>query len=160
MFWCGGINAEFEIIEDKMMKIGTEKTIAIAHLVQSADKKSPCRRLHGHNLRVIVEIEGTVKTDGMIVDFRHIKEIINELDHKTLIPQGLTTRDGNDIVIETEYNRYVIPKSDCVILYITTITAENLAKYLVYRIDEILDDGDSVTVTVYESDKSYATARK
>lgn len=143
-----------------MMKIGTEKTIAVAHLVQSADEKSPCRRLHGHNLRIIVEIEGKVKLDGMIVDFRHIKEIINELDHKTLIPQELATWDGNDILIETEYNRYVIPKSDCAILYITTVTAENLAKYLVYRIDEIIDNNDSVTVTVYESDKSYAMARK
>lgn len=143
-----------------MMKIGTEKTIAVAHLVQSADEKSPCRRLHGHNLRIIVEIEGEVKLDGMIVDFRHIKEIINELDHKTLIPQELATWDGNDILIETEYNRYVIPKSDCAILYITTVTAENLAKYLVYRIDEIIDNNDSVTVTVYESDKSYAMARK
>lgn len=143
-----------------MIKIGTEKTIAIAHLVQSADEKSPCRRLHGHNIRVIVEIEGEIKTDGMIVDFRHVKEIINKLDHKTIIPQDIATLDGNDVIIDTYYNRYVIPKSDCVILHVGTITAENLATYFVYKIDDLLDEEDTVTITVYESDKSFATMRR
>jgi len=76
------------------MLIQTEKTIAIAHLVQTADEDSPCRRLHGHNLKVIVTINGEVKTDGMIVDFRHIKELINKLDHKTVIPGSLVVSEG------------------------------------------------------------------
>ncbi len=129
-------------------------------MVQTADEKSPCRRLHGHNIKIIVEIEGEIKPDGMVVDFRHIKELINGLDHKTLIPQDIATWDGDDIIVNADYNRYIIPKSDCVILYITAITAENLADYFVYRIDELLSGKDSVTVTVYESDKSYAMARK
>ena len=91
------------------MLIQTEKIIAIAHLVQTANEKSPCRRLHGHNLRVVVTINGEVKNDGMVVDFRHIKELINQLDHKTLIPWPLVVGEEDGLLyIETGYNKIAL----------------------------------------------------
>lgn len=138
------------------MKIRTEKTIAIAHLVQSADKRSPCRRLHGHNIRIIVEIEGEPKSDGMIVDFRHVKEIINELDHLTLLPRDIVTTYESSYVVELDYASFSLPMDMCYIVPVPAITAEHLAEFLCGKISNLLGTEESVKVIVYESDKSYA----
>jgi 6-pyruvoyl-tetrahydropterin synthase len=138
------------------MKIKTEKTIAIAHLVQSADERSPCRRLHGHNIRIIVEIEGKPKKDGMVVDFRHVKGIINDLDHLTLLPRDIVTLFEGSYVIDVGYARFSLPMNMCYILPVPAVTAEHLAEFLCGKISVLLDDEESVKVTVYESSKSCA----
>ena len=48
-----------------------------------------CEHMHGHNYKLIVTIEGEIKSDGMILDFKKIKEIVEEkilekLDHTHL----------------------------------------------------------------------------
>jgi len=141
------------------MLIQTEKTIAIAHLVQTADEDSPCRRLHGHNLKVVVTINGEVKTDGMIVDFRHIKELINKLDHKTVIPGSLVVSEGDGLLyIETGYSRLALPITDVVALNLQVITAETLAIYFAREIERLVGEKDHVLLKVYESEKSFAEA--
>jgi 6-pyruvoyltetrahydropterin/6-carboxytetrahydropterin synthase len=45
--------------------------------------------MHGHNYKLIVTIEGEIKSNGMILDFKKIKEIVEEkilekLDHTHL----------------------------------------------------------------------------
>lgn len=141
------------------MLIQTEKSIAIAHLVQTADEKSPCRILHGHNLKVVVTINGEVKDDGMVVDFRHIKELINQLDHKTIIPGSLVVSDEDELLyIETGYSKLALPRTNVVALPLPVITAETLAIYFVRRIEEIIDIDDYVSVQIFESEKSFAEA--
>ena len=141
------------------MLIQTEKNIAIAHLVQTADSQSPCKRLHGHNLRVVVTINGDVKDDGMVIDFRYVKAIINRLDHKTIIPGALVvSEEDNMLYIETGYSKLALPTTDVVVLRTPIITAEWLAIYFVSEIKKILGIDDYVTVCVYESEKSFAEA--
>lgn len=140
-----------------MVTIQTEKSIAIAHLVQTADEKSPCRRLHGHNIKVIVEIEGDTKDDGMVVDFRHIKKIINSLDHYTLLPQNIVTELFNEYVINTGYAKFTLPINMCRILLIPAVTAEHLCEFLWGEIHPLTSDSDWLRITIYESDTSYAT---
>jgi len=48
-----------------------------------------CEELHGHNYKLIVQIEDDIKKDGMVIDYKIIKKIVNEeviykLDHKHL----------------------------------------------------------------------------
>ncbi|MFH0819016.1 MAG: 6-carboxytetrahydropterin synthase QueD [Patescibacteria group bacterium] len=48
-----------------------------------------CENLHGHNYKIIITVSGEVKKDGLVVDFKEIKRIVNEqainnLDHKHL----------------------------------------------------------------------------
>ena len=47
---------------------------------------SPCQNMHGHNWVIIVYCKAEeLNADGMIIDFKHIKESIHdELDHQTL----------------------------------------------------------------------------
>lgn len=48
-----------------------------------------CENLHGHNYKIIITIRGEVQEDGMVIDFKIIKDIvkkhvINVLDHTHL----------------------------------------------------------------------------
>jgi 6-pyruvoyl tetrahydropterin synthase/QueD family protein len=139
------------------MLIQTEKNIAIAHLVQTADSQSPCKRLHGHNLRVVVTINGEIANDGMVLDFRYVKGIIDRLDHKTIIPDSLVvSEEDNMLYIETGYSKLALPTTDVIALNLPAITAENLAIYFVSEIKKIIEEDDYVSVRIFESEKSFA----
>ena len=48
-----------------------------------------CENLHGHNYKLIVSVKGKVKEDGMVVDYKEIKKIVQEkiiekIDHTNL----------------------------------------------------------------------------
>ena len=47
---------------------------------------SPCQNLHGHNWIITIYCKAkTLNADGMIIDFKHIKERIHKkLDHQNL----------------------------------------------------------------------------
>ncbi len=60
---------------------------AAAHSLR--DYPGDCRRLHGHNWKVEVEVEsGQLNELGMVVDFKAIKQatraVVDELDHRYL----------------------------------------------------------------------------
>ena len=59
--------------------------IAGAHRL-NLDYKSPCTNLHGHNWIITVYCGATrLNHNGMIVDFRYIKELIHDrLDHENI----------------------------------------------------------------------------
>ena len=141
------------------MLIQTERDVAIAHFVQTADEDSPCRRLHGHNLRIVVTINGMVKEDGMVVDFRMVKEIITALDHFTIVPGDLVVKEEDGLLyIETGYSRLALPINDVKVLNLPVITAETLAIFFVESIERLTDKDEYVTIRVYESEKSFAEA--
>ncbi len=144
------------------MKIRTQESFPAAHFVQTAAEDSPCRRLHGHTWKVIVEIEGPTQPDGMVVDFRDIKALIKQLDHKTLIPEKLghysEGRRQENCLVDTGYAVYSIPKEDIKLLPIKAVTAENLADYFLKAMMEDFFVGNEITVQVWESENSYAEA--
>lgn len=48
-----------------------------------------CENLHGHNYKLTVTIKGEMKDDGMVLDYKEIKKIVNKkvvdfLDHTHL----------------------------------------------------------------------------
>ena len=59
--------------------------ISAAHRL-NLSYESPCTRLHGHNWRITVYLRSEeLNADGMIMDFKRIKERIqNRLDHKVI----------------------------------------------------------------------------
>ena len=95
----------------------------------------------------------------MVIDFRHIKEIINQLDHRTIIPRSLVVNDEDDMLyVETGYSKMAFPKTDVRALKLPVITAETLAIYFAGRIEKIIDIDDYVSVQIFESEKSFAEA--
>lgn len=113
------------------------------------EKKSqfshPCESLHGHNYKVGVEIEGTMnEKNGYILDFgvikNIIKEILNPLDHKVIVPLNCSSvkveRKDETVILEFREKRYVLPLVDVALLPITNGTSEMLAKFILYTMLE------------------------
>lgn len=85
-----------------MYEVIKQLEISAAHKL-SLPYDSPCTNLHGHNWKIKVWLKSeTLNSEGMIMDFKHIKNKIQDrLDHKVI----------NDVV---DFNP----------------TAENLAKFI------------------------------
>lgn len=100
-----------------------------------------CSRLHGHSYIVRLRLEGDIGEDGMIMDFvvlkKKLKQMIDELDHKTLIPTR--SEDVSVEVSEEEVKvmscgkRYIFPMVDVTLLDIPTTTAEEMSKAMTQR---------------------------
>ena len=97
-----------------------------------------CERLHGHNYRVSVTVEGHTQDDHFVFNFvtlkRTMRDLVDQLDHRTLMPDSnpyfQVTRDGGEVTIRVGNRRYILPESDVLILPMPNTTAEMLAKYL------------------------------
>jgi 6-pyruvoyltetrahydropterin/6-carboxytetrahydropterin synthase len=76
-----------DIKERAMMRLCREFYFDAAHYLPQY--KGKCEKLHGHTYKLEVVVEGDIQSDGMIIDFSKLKnivekEIINELDHRSL----------------------------------------------------------------------------
>ena len=90
----------------------------------------PCYNLHGHTWKVVFLIEGTVKEDGMVTDFKKLKQLLDDQlpDHRYL----------NDLLENP--------------------TAENLAPYLFDKVSQALKPlGLTLkTIEVWENENAAA----
>lgn len=101
-----------------------------------------CSRLHGHSYIVRLRLEGDIGAEGMIMDFvvlkKALKSMIDELDHKTLLPTESkdVKLDVTDVSVEAVScgKRYVFPREDVVLLEIPNTTAEEMSKLMTKRI--------------------------
>src|SRR5947209_4318438 len=105
-----------------------------------------CERLHGHNYRATVEVEGPLDENHYVFDFialkHRTKAITDELDHRMLLatrnrliaveegPQGVRVRYRD--------REWLFPRADCVLLPIENTTAELLARYVAQRLADEL----------------------
>lgn len=101
-----------------------------------------CSRLHGHSYIVRLRLEGDIGEEGMIMDFvvlkRELKTMIEELDHRTLVPTASpdirVTADEESVEVVACGKRYVFPRTDVVLLDIPNTTAEEMAKMMTLRL--------------------------
>jgi 6-pyruvoyltetrahydropterin/6-carboxytetrahydropterin synthase len=104
-----------------------------------------CERLHGHNYRVAVEVNGALDENCYVVDFialrDALKAITDELDHHMLLPlehQAISVRaDEREVEVTFQERRWIFPRGDCILLPMANTTAELLARYIGRR---LLDD--------------------
>lgn len=103
-----------------------------AHRLPNYEGK--CEALHGHTWQAVLVIEGKIKDDGMVYDFKKLKKIVDDVlpDHVLL----------NDIVENP--------------------TAENLANFYIVKIGKILAEKDLTlkSLEIWESDDACAIAEK
>ena len=109
-----------------------------------------CERLHGHNYRAAVEIEGKLDDNSYVFDFialkNRIKAITDTLDHRMMLPtkSKLISVEENPGSVRVRYRdrEWVFPREDCILLPIANTTAELLARYVAGRLLEDLDRQD------------------
>jgi len=110
-----------------ILKYKTE--ISCSHQLPNAYNEK-CHNLHGHTYKILVKVTAEKLKNDVVIDFKLLKDIVEELDHKHL----------ND--------------------FLEVPTAERLAEYLVKKIktdSEKYNKDIKVEVTVFESDKSSIT---
>ena len=102
-----------------------------------------CERLHGHNYRAAVEVDGPLDpSDFYVFDFvalkQRLKEITDELDHHMLLATAnpvihVEEADGR-VRVRYKDREWVFPRDDCFLLPIENTTAELIARYLAGRL--------------------------
>ncbi len=105
-----------------------------------------CERLHGHNYRATVEVEGSLDENHYVFDFialkHRTKAITDELDHRMMLAtrNPLITVEEGPCSVRVRYRdrEWVFPRDDCVLLPIENTTAELLARYVAQRLLEEL----------------------
>ena len=122
--------------ESKIYTLTTFVEFSSAHVLNGHE--GPCKRMHGHNWKVEVEISGD-KLDniGMVIDFKKIRhmtnEVVDELDHRFL----------NDLTAFKKVNP----------------TAENIAEYIHIELTKLINNDKIVvkSIKLWETDKSAVT---
>ncbi|HVW00626.1 MAG TPA: 6-pyruvoyl tetrahydropterin synthase family protein [Planctomycetaceae bacterium] len=101
-----------------------------------------CERLHGHNWRVAVEVAGPLDENQYVFDFIALRDslqaIVNELDHRMLLPTQHPTIHvtASETEVEARFadRRWVFPREDCILLPISNTTAERIAEWIAGRL--------------------------
>src|SRR5271169_1464841 len=83
-----------------------------------------CERLHGHNYRATVEIEGSLDANHYVFDFialkKRTKAITDYLDHHMLLPtrNPLISVQEDALAVRVRYKEreWVFPREDCILL--------------------------------------------
>jgi 6-pyruvoyltetrahydropterin/6-carboxytetrahydropterin synthase len=105
-----------------------------------------CERLHGHNYRAAVEVEGQLDgINGYLFDFIALKArtraITDELDHHMLLatenPLIAVETTAERVRVRYRDREWVFPRGDCVLLPVENTTAELIARHIARR---LLDD--------------------
>jgi 6-pyruvoyl tetrahydropterin synthase/QueD family protein len=124
-----------EQILRKVKVEGGNLKFSAAHFITYGGK---CERLHGHNYGVLVEIEGTLNEDKLVLDFTILKQLVREicqkLNHRFLLPMDNPHLELGELADAWEVRfgekRYVFPRSDVAELPIDNSTSERLAEYI------------------------------
>ncbi|GAB4289288.1 MAG: 6-carboxytetrahydropterin synthase QueD [Ignavibacteriaceae bacterium] len=110
-----------------------------------------CKNIHGHSYKMIVEFEGTLNENGMVIDFydieKNIDPIIENLDHAFMVNKN----DTEVIAFLDKINsKKVIVNFDA--------TAENISNYLTEEIKKVKlpDNVKTLVVRIYETNEDYA----
>lgn len=121
-----------------MFEISVEETFAAGHALR--DYQGKCEKVHGHNYKVLVMVEGEkLDSAGLLVDFVEVKRllraVIDRLDHEFL----------NDV-----------PPFDAL-----NPSAENMAKYFYDEVSQAFPPSPAriSSVKIWETDTSTATYR-
>jgi 6-pyruvoyltetrahydropterin/6-carboxytetrahydropterin synthase len=101
-----------------------------------------CERLHGHNYRTAVEVEGPLDQNYYVFDFIALKRltrtITDELDHRMMLPTRnplIIVKPGpSSVHVRYREREWLFPLDDCVLLPIENTTAELLARYIAHRL--------------------------
>jgi 6-pyruvoyltetrahydropterin/6-carboxytetrahydropterin synthase len=120
-----------------MFKLKVQDYFSSAHYLK--DYKGACEKIHGHNWKVELIVEGSeLNSSDILIDFailkKILKEVLSELDHKLL----------NEI----PYFENINPSSERLAEYIFKKVKEKLSSYPNVKVKE---------VTVFETEKAGAT---
>lgn len=130
------------------MTISKDIKFDCAHMLSGYEGK--CANLHGHTYHGTVTIEGKVNSNGMVLDYNKIKQIVDEFDHAIIFSSGEYRNAAENELLGWA----ALHNMRHVVLTEGKSTAETLARVLVMQ----FQDYGKVTVRLSETDGSWAEA--
>lgn len=122
-----------------------------AHMIPEHES---CGFIHGHSYIIDVTVDGERGGKfGFVADFKEVKGIVRELckylDHKLLIPLNnkfitFQSIDDEDVKFTIEEKNYSLPVDDCVLLDLSSTTAEELAEYFTIKLFDKLKESGAI----------------
>lgn len=131
------------------MKIAKEFRWEMGHRLQC--HKGKCFNLHGHSYKLLIEFTGNIESNGMVLDYFDVKEIVepfvDQLDHIVLISKSDIELKA---AIEALNSAHLIVDFDT--------TAENLCHYFLDKIKkaDLPKNITAIMVRIYETENTYA----
>ena len=131
------------------MKIAKEFRWEMGHRLP--EHFSQCKNIHGHSYKMLVEFDGELNKDEMIIDYYDVEKIINpiveKLDHSFMV-------NNNDKVV-LEFLEKMNSKK---VVVDFQSTAENICLYLLNKIEKasLPENVNEIKVRVYETSQDYA----
>ena len=110
-----------------------------------------CKNIHGHSYKMIVEFEGDLNNNEMVIDYYDVGKIINpiieKLDHAFMV-------NKNDTLV-LDFLEKINPKK---VVVEFNATAENICNYFITKIKKssLPSNISSVKVRVFETQFDYA----
>jgi len=136
------------------MKIAKEFRWEMGHRLPA--HKGLCRNIHGHSYKMVVEVEGEVMKDGMIIDFYDlglvVKPVLDKFDHSFMV--WIKDKPLAEYLKKHKMKHVVVD-------YYATV--ENISKDFLKRIaaglkKQKIKNISAITVKIYETPNSYAEA--
>jgi len=110
-----------------------------------------CKNIHGHSYRMIVEFEGELDEQGMVIDFYDVEKIINPIIEK--LDHAFMVNNNDKVVIE-----FLEKMNSKKVIVDFNSTAENISKYLLEEITKsnLPPTLSRINVRVFETADDYA----
>jgi 6-pyruvoyltetrahydropterin/6-carboxytetrahydropterin synthase len=110
-----------------------------------------CKNIHGHSYRMIVEFEGELNKDEMIIDFydidKIIKPLVERLDHAFMVNKN--DKDVLAFLDKIKSKKFIVEFNS---------TVENICKFALEEIKkfDLPQNVFSISVRVHETNEDYA----
>jgi 6-pyruvoyltetrahydropterin/6-carboxytetrahydropterin synthase len=134
------------------MRIAKEFRWEMGHRLP--DHPGLCRNMHGHSYKMVVELDGEVLKNGMIIDFYDlgliVKPIIEKLDHAFLVSMN-----------DTKVFDFLKKNKMKLVAVDYPATVENICSDILERIFKQINSKkikniSAVTLKIYETPNSFA----
>jgi len=134
-----------------MMKVAKEFRWEMGHRLP--EHFGLCKNIHGHSYKMIVEFEGELNKQGMVVDFYDVEKIINPLIEK--LDHAFMVSKDDKIVLE-----FLERMNSKRVVVDFVSTAENISNYMLAEIKKssLPATITEITVRIYETEHDYAQA--
>ncbi|SVB65304.1 uncharacterized protein METZ01_LOCUS218158 [marine metagenome] len=128
--------------------------------------RSVCRGLHGHRYKVEIGVSGDMVSksgaseEGMVIDFSDIKKISNQFIQEKLDHAFMVWKKDEDLISFFKQSKGHKP-----VIVPFTPTAENVAAYIFYRLQDKFQDIYKTglhlhSIKLWETPTSYALYEK
>lgn len=131
------------------MKIAKEFRWEMGHRLP--DHFCKCKNIHGHSYKMMVEFEGELDKNGMIIDYYIVKEIIEPIVEK--LDHSFMVNKNDDLVLE-----FLEKLNSKKVIVGFDSTVENITRYLIKEIKKtsLPKNVTGLKVRVCETPDDYA----